>query len=99
VKALVFTGPGTLEMLDVPEPGPAPGEVLVHVRAAGICGSELHGARHPGFRKPPLIMGHEFAGISAGPELLAAVSSWVGTQLSYVPGSSRPTDGAVRSRR
>jgi threonine dehydrogenase-like Zn-dependent dehydrogenase len=68
VKALVFTGPGTLEMLDVPEPGPAPGEVLVHVRAAGICGSELHGARHPGFRKPPLIMGHEFAGISAGGE-------------------------------
>ncbi|HEY3036459.1 MAG TPA: alcohol dehydrogenase catalytic domain-containing protein, partial [Streptosporangiaceae bacterium] len=32
---------------------------------AGICGSELHGARRPGFRKPPLIMGHEFAGVSA----------------------------------
>ena len=68
MKALVFTGPGTLEVLDVPEPDPAPGEVLVHVRAAGICGSELHGARHPGFRKPPLIMGHEFAGVSAGGE-------------------------------
>ena len=39
----------------------------------------------------------EFAGISTGPELLAAVSSWVGTQLSYVPGSSRPTDGAVET--
>jgi transglutaminase-like putative cysteine protease len=39
----------------------------------------------------------EFAGIGAGPELLAAVSSWVGTQLSYVPGSSRPTDGAVQT--
>ena len=37
----------------------------------------------------------EFAGISTGPELLAAVSSWVGTRLRYVPGSSRPTDGAV----
>src|SRR6202034_2472347 len=37
----------------------------------------------------------EFAGIGPGPELLAAVSSWVGTQLSYVRGSSRPTDGAV----
>ena len=36
----------------------------------------------------------EFAGISAAPDLLAAVSSWVGTQLSYVPGSSGPTDGA-----
>ena len=39
----------------------------------------------------------EFGGIPAGPELLAAVSSWVGTQLRYVPGSSRPTDGAVET--
>ena len=39
----------------------------------------------------------EFAGISTSPELLASVSSWVGTQLSYVPGSSRPTDGAVET--
>jgi threonine dehydrogenase-like Zn-dependent dehydrogenase len=65
VKALVFTGPGLLELHDVPEPEVSDGEVLVHVRAVGICGSELHGARHPGFRKPPLIMGHEFAGTSA----------------------------------
>jgi threonine dehydrogenase-like Zn-dependent dehydrogenase len=65
VRALVFTAPGTVELLDVPEPDPGPGEVLVRVHAAGICGSELHGARHPGFRQPPLIMGHEFAGTSA----------------------------------
>jgi transglutaminase-like putative cysteine protease len=39
----------------------------------------------------------EFAGIPPGPELLAAVSSWVGTRLSYVPGSSGPTDGAVET--
>jgi threonine dehydrogenase-like Zn-dependent dehydrogenase len=66
VKALVFTAPGQVELLDVPEPDPAPGEVVVEVRAAGICGSELHGARRPGFRQPPLIMGHEFAGIAGG---------------------------------
>jgi len=47
VKALVFTGPGTLELLDVGEPEVADGEVLVHVRAARICGSELHGVRRP----------------------------------------------------
>jgi threonine dehydrogenase-like Zn-dependent dehydrogenase len=64
VQALVFTGPGAMEQLDMPEPDVAEGDVLVHVRSAGICGSELHGARHPGFRVPPLIMGHEFAGIS-----------------------------------
>ncbi|MDZ8170955.1 transglutaminase-like domain-containing protein [Microbacterium xanthum] len=39
----------------------------------------------------------EFAGIDPGPALLKAVSSWVGTRLSYAPGSSLPTDGAVRT--
>ena len=39
----------------------------------------------------------EFAGIDAPGGLLSAVSSWVGTHLSYVPGSSLPTDGAVRT--
>jgi threonine dehydrogenase-like Zn-dependent dehydrogenase len=68
VKALVLTAPGTVELLDVPEPDPGPADILVQVRVAGICGSELHGALRPGFRKPPLIMGHEFAGVSAGGE-------------------------------
>jgi transglutaminase-like putative cysteine protease len=38
----------------------------------------------------------EFSGL-AGADLLAAVSSWVGTRLIYVPGSSQPTDGAVQT--
>lgn len=38
----------------------------------------------------------QFAGLS-GADLLGAVASWVGTQLAYVPGSSLPTDGAVRT--
>ena len=37
----------------------------------------------------------EFSGTTGSADLLAAVSSWVGSQLSYVPGSSGPTDGAV----
>jgi transglutaminase-like putative cysteine protease len=39
----------------------------------------------------------EFAGIEGATQLLAAVSSWVGTRLAYVPGSSLPTDGATRT--
>jgi len=39
----------------------------------------------------------EFAGIDAEQDLLSAVSSWVGTHVSYVPGSSRHTDGAVET--
>lgn len=59
---MVFSAPGTVQMQDVPEPDAGPGEVVVAVAAAGICGSELHGIRTPGFRTPPLIMGHEFVG-------------------------------------
>lgn len=39
----------------------------------------------------------EFSGIRDPRDLLAAVSSWVGTELAYVSGSSHPTDGAVRT--
>ncbi|WP_243077127.1 transglutaminase family protein [Microbacterium sp. SS28] len=39
----------------------------------------------------------EFRGIQTGADLLASVSSWVGTRLAYVSGSSLPTDGAVRT--
>jgi transglutaminase-like putative cysteine protease len=41
------------------------------------------------------IAATEFAGLSDGAQLLPAVSSWVGTRLNYVSGSSGPTDGAV----
>jgi 2-desacetyl-2-hydroxyethyl bacteriochlorophyllide A dehydrogenase len=63
MQALVYAAPLVLELQDVPEPSPGPGEVVVEVAAAGICGSELEGfaSRSP-FRVPPLIMGHELAG-------------------------------------
>lgn len=62
MKAMVFTEPGIVEMLDVPDAAAGDGEVIVHVDRAGICGSELHGIQTPGFRVPPLVMGHEFVG-------------------------------------
>ncbi len=62
MRALVFTGPGVVELQDVPVPQVPPGWLPLTVRASGICGSELHGFRSVGFRRPPLIMGHEVAG-------------------------------------
>lgn len=62
MKALVFTQAGVVKLLEHPEPIVGMGETLVTVRASAICGSELHGFRSVGFRTPPLIMGHEFAG-------------------------------------
>lgn len=67
MKALVLIAPGELRCLDVPVPAPQPGEVLMRVRACGICGSDVHGMDgSTGRRIPPLIMGHEAAGEIAG---------------------------------
>lgn len=63
MKALVLTAPGKLEYGDVPVEEPAKDEVLVEVRACGICGSDVHGMDgSTGRRRPPIIMGHEAAG-------------------------------------
>jgi L-iditol 2-dehydrogenase len=64
VKALVLEEYMKLVYRDVPDPSPGPGEVLVRVRAAGICGSDIKGMDgSTGRRLPPVIMGHEAAGI------------------------------------
>jgi threonine dehydrogenase-like Zn-dependent dehydrogenase len=78
MRAMVYSAPLTLEMQDVAEPSPGPGEVVVEVAAAGICGSELEGfaSRSP-VRVPPLVMGHEFAGTVAGTGRRVAVNPLV----------------------
>ena len=59
-----------LTVKSVPKPTPGPGEVLIAVRHAGVCGTDLHIADWDhwaeGRLKPPLVIGHEFAGEIAG---------------------------------
>jgi len=64
MKALMLTDFNRLELQSVPVPHlNHPLDVLVRVRAAAICGSDLHGyTGRTGRRHPPLIMGHEVAG-------------------------------------
>ncbi|HXX94420.1 MAG TPA: alcohol dehydrogenase catalytic domain-containing protein [Planctomycetota bacterium] len=60
MKALVYTGPGKVEIQDVPKPLPRAGEVLLRNHHSGICGSDIHGfLGHSERRKPGLILGHE----------------------------------------
>jgi threonine dehydrogenase-like Zn-dependent dehydrogenase len=66
MKALVYTRPNEVRVLEVEEPDQGAGEAIVQVAVAGICGSELHGIRRPGFRVPPLVMGHEVTGTTGG---------------------------------
>ena len=64
MKALVLEEYNRLIYKDVPEPEFGPDEVLVRVEACGICGSDVHGLDgSTGRRIPPLIMGHEAAGV------------------------------------
>ncbi len=73
MDALVLKAYRRLEMAEVPLPVPGPDEVLVAVRACAICGSDVHGYDgSTGRRRPPLIMGHEAAGVVA--EVGAGVS-------------------------
>lgn len=67
MKALVYTKPYSFEYSDFPDPAVGDEDVLVRVRACGICGSDVHGfTGKTGRRIPPLIMGHEAAGIVEG---------------------------------
>jgi L-iditol 2-dehydrogenase len=66
MKALLLTEYSQLDVADLPKPAVGPGEVLVQVAACGICGSDVHGYDgSSGRRIPPLVMGHEAAGIVA----------------------------------
>lgn len=64
MKALLYTKPYTFEYTDVPDPTVGDEDVLVRVKACGICGSDVAGhTGKTGRRLPPLIMGHEAAGV------------------------------------
>lgn len=66
MKALVLEEYNHFVYKDVPEPVLGTNDVMVRVRACGICGSDVHGMDgSTGRRIPPLIMGHEAAGIIA----------------------------------
>lgn len=67
MEALVYTGPKTLEIRDVPHPVVPDGEALVKIDSVGICGSDMHAwAGHDARRPAPLILGHEAAGTVVG---------------------------------
>lgn len=64
MKALMLRAHKQLEIVEMEKPRPREDELLVQVRACGICGSDVHGFDgSTGRRIPPIVMGHEAAGI------------------------------------
>jgi len=83
MKALVLKQYNRLVYEDVPEPEFGDQEVLIRVKACGICGSDVHGMDgSTGRRIPPLIMGHEASGVIEA--VGAAVKKWaVGDRVTF----------------
>lgn len=64
MKALVLTAYSQFSYEDAPEPDYGDDDVLIRVKAVGICGSDVHGMDgSSGRRIPPIIMGHEASGV------------------------------------
>ncbi len=84
MRTLVCDRPGEIAISDRPRPSPGPGEVLVRIRRAGVCGTDLHifEGSHP-FLEYPRVIGHELSGEVAetGPGCAIAV----GQQVSVIP--------------
>ncbi len=85
MKAVIWQGVNRIEVGDWAYPELPAGWVVVRPEAAGICGSEVEGflGRQPN-RRPPLVMGHEFAGevVEVGPD---ADRSWLGRRVAVNP--------------
>jgi L-iditol 2-dehydrogenase len=85
-----------------PRPEPGPGEVLVRVRAVGVCGSDVHYYTHgkigPFVVKSPLVLGHEMAGVieAVGPNV---TTRHIGQRVAVEPGVPDRTCEFCRSGR
>jgi D-arabinose 1-dehydrogenase-like Zn-dependent alcohol dehydrogenase len=88
VRGVVFHGECEVEIMEFPDPQPGPGEVVVEMKASGMCGSDLHQYRRKKGGGPattglpvnpdPVIVGHEPAGV------IAAVGAGVDKRLAHV---------------
>ena len=83
--ALVYMGPRRIEVQERKKPEIHPRSVLIRVKAVGVCGSDVHGyTGESGRRTPPLVMGHEFAGVVEG-VAPGVDASWVGRSVTVQP--------------
>jgi threonine dehydrogenase-like Zn-dependent dehydrogenase len=81
MRAAVTTEAGRFDLVSVPDPAPGPDEIVVRVRACGVCGSDL---KAQPFMPADTIMGHEFGGdiVAVG----SAAGGWSeGTRVAVLP--------------
>jgi threonine dehydrogenase-like Zn-dependent dehydrogenase len=86
MKGVVFLGDRKLELREFPDPTPGPRDVVLEIKASGMCGSDLHTYRAPAQpggavaggikRQAGVIAGHEPCGVDARAAAVRAVRSW-----------------------
>jgi alcohol dehydrogenase/L-iditol 2-dehydrogenase len=71
-------GKGETELREVPEPEIGDDDLLIEVKAAGICGSDIayDNGEHPNHLNVPVVLGHEFSGYSKKRKKCKKVASW-----------------------
>lgn len=108
MRAFHVTAPGALELRDIEEPHPGPGEVVLAVRAALTCGTDLKLLRRGHPKMPfPTRVGHEFAGVvveagegapfAVGEAVMSAPSAPCGRCALCLRGSENLCDEAMAS--
>ena len=95
MRAVLIGGAGRVEVTEVPDPTPAPGQLVVRVGACGLCGTDVHIADGTFPPAPyPLVPGHEFAGevVAVGPDVTVdlSVGDRVGVDPSLYCGHCEP---------
>ena len=64
MKTMIYTGPKQVEYLDIDDPVPNKGELIIKISNVGICGSDMNAyLGHDDRRPAPLILGHEASGV------------------------------------
>jgi propanol-preferring alcohol dehydrogenase len=98
MRAWQFEGPGKpIALNEAPEPEPGPGEVVIDVRAAGLCHSDVMYMATGGRSMPflPMTQGHETAGVIS--KIGEGVTGWaIGDRVGVCPSGIAPPPGAFR---
>lgn len=63
MKALMYLDRGKLELCEVPVPECGDDDIIIEIKAAGICGADMHWASGAFSAEKPFVMGHEFCGV------------------------------------
>ena len=100
MKSAVFYGKHDLRIVDSPMPAVGEEEVLIEIKACGVCGTDVHiyeGDEGAAQVTPPTILGHEFAGVVA--EVGGKVRGFKATRtIIVVPANSAGTGWRIIAR-